>query len=136
MQNLQERSSGKQAPLLKVENLSKFFGGAKALDNAFIEVRHKEVHGLLGHNGSGKSTFIKILAGFHEPEPGATLWFKGQEIELPLPFGAARDLGISFVHQHLGLLPTLTVLENFLLSDLSNELRWNINWNKEAKKAK
>ena len=55
---------------LVVENLSKRFGGELALDAVDLTVRRGEVHGLLGANGSGKSTLIKILAGFHAPEPG------------------------------------------------------------------
>ncbi len=58
---------------LVVEKLSKRFGGALALDNVDLTVRRGEVHGLLGSNGSGKSTLIKILAGFHAPEPGGRI---------------------------------------------------------------
>ena len=123
-------------PLLRIENLSKHFGGALALDQAHLNVSHQEVHGLLGHNGSGKSTLIKILAGFHAPDPGARMWFKGKEVSLPMPAGGARELGISFVHQHLGILPSLTVLENLLLGDLATENLWKINWVREAKDAR
>lgn len=122
--------------LLRIENLSKHFGGARALEEAHIDVRRQEVHGLLGHNGSGKSTLIKILAGFHEPDPGAQMWFVDQKVDLPMPPGVARNLGISFVHQHLGILPSLTVLENLLLGDLATEQRWKINWKQEAENAR
>jgi ribose transport system ATP-binding protein len=57
-------------PALDIRNLSKRFGGAVALDGVSLSVRRGEVHGLLGQNGSGKSTLIKILSGFHAPEPG------------------------------------------------------------------
>ncbi|MGE4369629.1 MAG: sugar ABC transporter ATP-binding protein [Burkholderiaceae bacterium] len=123
-------------PLLKIENLSKHFGGARALNQAHLIVNRQEVHGLLGHNGSGKSTLIKTLAGFHAPDPGARMWFNGKPVSLPMPSGGARELGISFVHQHLGILPSLTVLENLLLGDLATENRWKINWQKEAKLAR
>ena len=69
---------------LEIENLSKTFGGVRALDRASLTVRHGEIHGLLGQNGSGKSTLIKILAGFHEPDPGGRLRIAGQPVELPL----------------------------------------------------
>jgi len=123
-------------PLLQVENLSKHFGGARALDRAELSVRAGEVHGLLGHNGSGKSTLIKVLAGFHDPDPGARILLRGREVPLPMPAGTARELGISFVHQHLGLIPTLTVLENLLLGDLATDRRWRIRWQAEAAAAR
>lgn len=123
-------------PLLKIENLSKHFGGARALNDAHLTVSSQEVHGLLGHNGSGKSTLIKTLAGFHAPDPGARMWFNGKSVTLPMPSGGARELGISFVHQHLGILPSLTVLENLLLGDLATENRWAINWKKETRLAR
>jgi ribose transport system ATP-binding protein len=99
-------------PVLRIEGLSKHFGGARALDRVDFTVARGEVHGLLGQNGSGKSTLIKILSGFHAPDPGARLWVNGVEVALPIHTGAFRSLGISFVHQNLGLAPSLTVLEN------------------------
>jgi len=69
--------------VLRIENLSKHFGGARALDGVSFGVGPREVHGLLGQNGSGKSTLIKVLAGFHEPDPGARLWVGGTEVALP-----------------------------------------------------
>ena len=74
-----------------------------------------EVHGLLGKNGSGKSTLVKILAGFHAPDEGGTLHFNGEPVGLPLKPGDYRRLGMAFVHQNLGLVPSLTVLENLRL---------------------
>ena len=54
-----------------------------------------EVHGLLGKNGSGKSTLVKILAGFHAPDPGGRLEFNGESVDLPLKPGDFRRLGMS-----------------------------------------
>ena len=51
--------------------LSKTFPGTKALDNVDFDVRAGEIHALVGHNGSGKSTLIKVLSGYHSPDPGA-----------------------------------------------------------------
>src|SRR6185503_10670282 len=67
-------------PVLEIRDLSKRFGGAIALDGVALSVRRGEVHGLLGQNGSGKSTLIKILSGFHAPEPGARLTLYGREV--------------------------------------------------------
>ena len=87
-------------PVLSVANLSKSFGGAKALNNVSFDVMPGEVHGLLGKNGSGKSTLVKILAGFHAPDEGGTLHFNGEQVQLPLKAGEGRRLGMAFVHQN------------------------------------
>jgi ribose transport system ATP-binding protein len=116
---------------LVVEKLSKRFGGALALDNVDLTVRRGEVHGLLGSNGSGKSTLIKILAGFHTPEPGGRISLFGQPLSLPVRAEDAKSLGLAFVHQNLALIPTLSVTENFRLTRLSNEPDWRISWARE-----
>jgi ribose transport system ATP-binding protein len=123
------------APVIEIRNLSKQYGGVKALDGVDLTVGRQEIHGLLGQNGSGKSTLIKILAGFTEPEPGASLSVGGHATPLPIPPGGFRRHGISFVHQHLGLIPSLTVLENLIASDLATESRWRLDWGKEAARA-
>jgi ribose transport system ATP-binding protein len=121
---------------LDLRNLSKTFGGAKALDAAALSVARGEVHGLLGQNGSGKSTLIKILAGFHEPDPGAELRIAGRAVELPLKPGEFRRHRISFVHQNLGLMPALTVLENLLIGELASQPRLWISWDEERRRAR
>src|SRR6266571_1947498 len=63
---------------LAVRHVSKSFGGVRALDDAGLTLLRGEVHGLLGENGSGKSTLIRILAGYHAPEPGAELEVGGR----------------------------------------------------------
>lgn len=105
-----------ETPALSVRALSKRFGVSLVLDDVALDVMPGEIHGLLGQNGSGKSTLIKILAGFYDPEPGAKLMMYGRAATLPMPPGGARELGIAFVHQHLGLVPSLSVLENFALA--------------------
>jgi ribose transport system ATP-binding protein len=122
------------APALLLHNLSKTFGGQRALDRAALDVREGEVHGLLGQNGSGKSTLIKVLAGFHAPDPGGTLSIAGEMVSLPLGPGAFRRHRISFVHQHLGLIPSLAVVENLLINRLATEAHWAINWPRERAK--
>jgi ribose transport system ATP-binding protein len=123
-------------PALRLWNLSKTFGGQKALDNASLTVAQGEVHGLLGQNGSGKSTLIKVLAGFHAPDPESRLEIGGADVALPLAPGAFRKHRMSFVHQHLGLIPSLTALENLLLGRLAERDVWAVNWAAERRAAK
>ena len=113
---------------LEVRELSKTFGGQKALSSVDFSVRPGEVHGLLGQNGSGKSTLIKVLAGFHAPDAGGSLRIFGADVALPVPPGGFRRYGLSFVHQNLAMMPALTVLENLLLTRLATTQRWRIDW--------
>ena len=102
-----------QTQTLVVRNMSMTFGGQRALDEVNVSIRRGEVHGLVGQNGCGKSTLIKILSGYHHPDPGGELEIDGRPVKLPVRTGSASELGMSFVHQDLGLLPSLTVVENF-----------------------
>ena len=100
------------AHVLRIENLSKTFPGQTALENVSIDVAAGEVHALVGQNGSGKSTLIKVLAGYHQPDPGTGTASAGGK---PLTLGdaqAAADAGIRFVHQDLGLVGTLNAVDN------------------------
>ena len=109
---------GGDTPLLRIANLTKVFGGQRALDRVSLTVMPGEVHGLLGENGSGKSTLIKVLSGFHDPEDGR-LEVNGRDVPLPLLPGQYRSLGFEFVHQDLGLLPSLTVAENLYMGRIA-----------------
>lgn len=126
----------KALPVLALTDITKSFGGEKALSGVSFQVSPGEVRGLLGKNGSGKSTLVKILAGFHVPDPGGTLEFNGQHVPLPLKPGDFRRLGMSFVHQNLGLVPTLTVLENLRFAHLTASKRATIDWRAERAAAR
>ncbi|MDQ3894967.1 MAG: sugar ABC transporter ATP-binding protein [Actinomycetota bacterium] len=104
-------------PALAMRRVSKRFGGVCALDDAALTVLPGEIHGLVGANGSGKSTLIRILAAYHEPDPGGELEVDGRGVSLPLRPGQPRELGMSFVHQDLALVPALTVAENVSIGD-------------------
>jgi ribose transport system ATP-binding protein len=111
--------------------ISKRFGGVRALDRASIGIERGEVHGLLGENGSGKSTLVNILAGWHEPQPGGELEIDGRAVELPLRPDRARALGVAFVPQDLGLVPSLSVTENVRMAELAAASRPFISWRRE-----
>jgi ribose transport system ATP-binding protein len=125
-----------QHPRLALRNLAKSFGGTQALRGVDLDVLPGEVHGLLGENGSGKSTLIKVLAGFHEPD-GGELHVDGEAVPLPLATGQFRQLGMSFVHQDLGLVESLSVLENLRVAEIaSSRSRFGISWRSERARAR
>jgi len=98
------------ATALALTGVSKHFGGLTALDGVDFSVQAGQVHALLGQNGSGKSTLVKIVSGFHAPDPGARLELWSRQVDLPLT--AAHEHGIAVIHQDLGLVESMTVLEN------------------------
>ena len=113
-----------QTPALSITGLSKRFGGAPALDNVALSVNRGEVHGLRGSNGSGKSALIKVLAGFHTPEPEGQVRLYGHAAPVPIPGPKVRALGLALVHQHLGLIGSLSVAENLMIGRLATGLNW------------
>ena len=123
-------------PRLEFKNLSKTFGSTRALKNVTFTAQAAEVHALVGQNGSGKSTLIKILAGYHKPDSGAELWIDRKPVKLPMQPGKYRHYGISFVHQELALIPSLTVLENLRAEELCLQGKWYISWKDEIGAAK
>jgi len=124
------------APRLELRSLSKSFGGTQALHDVHLSVLPGEVHGLLGENGSGKSTLVKILVGFHHPDEGQLL-IDGEPVRLPLAPGQFRELGMSFVHQDLGLVESLSALENLRVAELASpRSRLRISWRRERMRAR
>lgn len=120
-------------PFVATRGMSKTFGRLQVLKEVDIDVLPGEVHGLVGQNGSGKSTLIKILAGYHAPDDGSELFVQGKPISLPLSSTDPRHLGISFVHQDLGLVETATVLENLRVGRYQTSFGWRISWSNEAR---
>jgi simple sugar transport system ATP-binding protein len=99
--------------LLRTERISKSFGAVTALKDVSIYVRKGEVLALVGDNGAGKSTFIKILCGFHQPDGGTIEW-EGHPLHLKSPLDA-RQHGIETVYQDLALVNDLSVYHNMFL---------------------
>ena len=100
--------------LLKGKDLTKVFGDFKANDNVNFAISKGEIHALLGENGAGKSTFVKIIYGLLKPDAGQIYW-KDKAIDINGP-KHARELGIGMVFQHFSLFDSLTVLENISLA--------------------
>jgi ABC-type sugar transport system ATPase subunit len=109
--------------LLTLRSVEKKFGGIRALRAANLEVREGEVHLLMGENGAGKSTMVRIVAGMHERDGGEMLW-RDQPVRFRNPAEAARH-GIAMVHQESLLAPHLSVAENiFLGREITNKAGW------------
>ena len=96
--------------LVSMEGIDKSFPGVHALDGARFELRAGEVHALVGENGAGKSTMMKILSGIYHKDAGH-IQYQGKEVTIPSP-RAAQHLGISMIHQELNLMPHLTLAQN------------------------
>ena len=99
--------------VLCAEQISKSFAGVKALHSVDFDLRHGEVHALMGENGAGKSTLMKILAGVHTSYDGNIL-VEGQAAS----FSGVRDAeeaGVAIIHQELNLVPELSVADNIFL---------------------
>jgi ribose transport system ATP-binding protein len=99
--------------LVSMNKISKRYPGVLALDNASFNLKAGEVHALVGENGAGKSTMMKILSGIATPDSGEIL-LDGKKIKLNGP-RTAQDLGISIIHQELNLMPHLTIAQNIYI---------------------
>jgi ribose transport system ATP-binding protein len=125
-----------ETPLLEVSGLTKSFMGQRALSSFALEIAAGEIRGLAGHNGSGKSTFIKLLAGVYHPDAGEVR-VSGAPLRPGDP-DAARRAGLRFIHQDLGLVDSLTVLENLKLGTeaWTTGLGARISWRRERRAAR
>ena len=106
---------------VRMTGISKSFGGIRALDGVDFEVFAGEVHALLGGNGAGKSTILKVLNGVHVPEEGE-IEVGGQKLAARTP-EAARAAGIAMNFQEMSLIPTLTVAQNIFLTREARDAR-------------
>ncbi|HHI69465.1 MAG TPA: sugar ABC transporter ATP-binding protein, partial [Rhodobacteraceae bacterium] len=110
-------------PIIKMENVSKFYRKVPAIRNVDFGLRKGEIHALLGENGAGKSTLTKIMAGVVEATDGQML-YKGQPASFATP-NEALHAGIAMVFQETSLVPSMTVAQNLYLGSESflNRLR-------------
>lgn len=100
-------------PVLEIRGVSKSFPGVKALDDVSFAINKGEVVGLIGENGAGKSTVLKVLNGIYAPDRGG-IFVDGRQVNITSP-RQAFDSGIAMVFQEQSVLPTLTVAENIFL---------------------
>ena len=118
--------SGNDEKILELKDISKYFGNVTALEGISTSVRAGKVTCVLGDNGAGKSTFIKILSGVHAPSTGEYL-IDGA----PVTFGSpreARDKGIATVFQDLAMVPLMSIWRNFFLGSEPRKTLGPISW--------
>ena len=122
------------APFLTVSEIRKSFGGVQALKGVSLDLRAGEVHGLVGANGAGKSTMIRILAGLDRPDSGG-IEIDGRPIVIENPHRATA-LGLGFIHQELALVPRMNALENIMLGAPKESRLGMLSWRAVAERVK
>ncbi len=118
--------------ILELKGITKIFPGVKALNNVQFQLKKGEIHALMGENGAGKSTFIKVITGVHKAEEGE-MYLNGEKVDFKGPRDA-QAAGIAAVYQHPTSYPDLTVTENIFMN---HEIKKHgiIQWREMNKKA-
>ncbi len=119
--------------IIAVTDISKAYGGVKALNSVSFDLLKGEVHALVGQNGAGKSTLIKILSGATQADEGCML-YDGQEVKISSP-RAAFTMGIATVYQEPSIYPDLNVVENIYMGRELKDRFGNILWNEQRQQA-
>lgn len=119
-------------PLIDIESLSKSFPGQVALNDVSMQILPGQIHALVGQNGSGKSTLIKILAGYHQPDPGSVVRLHGDTVDIG-SLNPHERAHLHVMHQDLGLVRSLSIMENLALGrGYHTGALGHISWAKEA----
>jgi len=100
--------------LLRLIDISKSFGEVQSLRQVSFRVGRNEIVGLVGDNGAGKSTLIKIITGYHQPDPGGEIYFGGKKIDR-MTVARARELGIEPVYQERALADQQSLWRNIFM---------------------
>ncbi|EHD23742.1 MULTISPECIES: ribose ABC transporter ATP-binding protein RbsA [Brenneria] len=120
-------------PLLQLQGINKAFPGVKALSGAALNVYPGKVMALVGENGAGKSTMMKVLTGIYNKDAGSVR-FLGNEVDFSGP-KASQEAGIGIIHQELNLIPQLTIAENIFLGREFTNRFGRIDWKKMYQEA-
>ena len=107
---------------LEAKGVHKQFSGVEVLHGVDLDVRYGEVHALMGENGAGKSTIIKIITGVFTKDKGE-IYINGEQVEISNRHDSSR-LGIQVIYQELSLIPALSVTENIFLGQEESKLGW------------
>lgn len=100
--------------ILELRNIGKTFSGVTVLKDVNIQLKKGEIFALMGENGAGKSTLIKIISGYHQPDPGGEIFVHGKKMDFHKPKDA-MDAHIHTIYQELTLCPDMTVAENIVI---------------------
>ena len=104
--------------VIEMLHITKEFPGIKANDDITLQLRHGEIHALLGENGSGKTTLMNMLSGIYTPDAG-TIRINGKDVHFSSPKDSIK-MGIGMIHQHFKLVDVMTAKENILIGQPSS----------------
>ncbi|WP_380055348.1 sugar ABC transporter ATP-binding protein [Falsihalocynthiibacter sp. SS001] len=121
-------------PLVSMQDITKSFSGVPALSGAALEIAPGEVHALIGQNGAGKSTFIKILTGVYRRD-GGIVRFRDADSTISSP-REAQDAGIATIYQELNLVPLRSVTENVMMGYEPKKMGVLIDWKAAHKRTR
>ncbi len=120
--------------ILELKDVVKTFGGVIALNGAQFQLKKGEVHALMGENGAGKSTFIKVITGVHKPDSG-TILLDNKEVAFKSTVDSEK-LGIAAIYQHVTAFPDLSVTENIFMGREITTKFHTYDWKAMRKRAK